>query len=187
MVEPCAVCLRIPPAGAGLNRVGGANVCDPCYLGAAQARVRERGWVLEIEQWEVVVNKEGDRLYYTRAAITLPLRLHVDLKCRRRVGVLGLLMGLLPRVKVGDELFDDHVYARSSTTRAARALLADEGVQSIVLDMLGEGSCLAISNASIHVFSRRPEYLPEVRFSSELAVLAAHVARLCGGTESISL
>jgi hypothetical protein len=180
MVEPCAVCLRVPPAAAGLHRVGGANVCDPCYLGAAQARVRERGWSFELEQWEVVVNKNGDRLYYTRATVRLPLQLRVDMKCRRRVGLLGVLMGLLPRVKVGDELFDDHVYVRSSTMPAARALLSDEGVQSILLDMLGEGSWVAIWDASIRVFSRRAEYVPEARFSSELAVLAAHVVRLCG-------
>lgn len=91
-------------------------------------------------------------------------------------------MGLLPRVTVGDELFDDHVYARTSTKRAAQALLSDDGVQSILLDMLGEGSWVAIRDASIHVFSRRAEYVPEARISSELAVLAAHVTRLCGGS-----
>jgi hypothetical protein len=175
----CAVCQQAA-SGAGLNRVGGADVCNRCYLGDAPRHISKRGWSLSIRQYDRVINKEGDRLYFTEATLKLPMSGSVHFKCRRKT-IGWRLVGLFLRgPKSGDDIFDRHVFVRSKTPKAAQALLSDDGVQSIVLDMLGEGSWLTVAHAMIDVYSCRPEYVPEAKFSSEMCVLASHFIRLQG-------
>jgi hypothetical protein len=181
IVNSCAVCGQA--SSAGLNRVGGADVCDRCYLGDAPARIRQRGWTFQIRQYDRVKNKEGDREYYTEASLTMPMTARVQFTSRRRT-LIWFLIGLVkPGVKSGDKLFDRHVHVSSATQKATKAVLRDEGVQSILLDMLGEGSSVQVLNGTINVYSCRDEYVPEPKFSSEMCVLASHVARLVSASD----
>jgi hypothetical protein len=177
----CAVCQQASKPGAGLNRVGGADVCDRCYLGDSPRRVRERGWSLQIRQYDVLKNKEGDRDYYTEATLRFPMPGQVQFKCRRRTLAWRLIGLIKPRVKCGDDIFQRHVHVTSSTPKVARAWLLEDGVQSILLDMLGEGSHVEVHHGTIEVYSCRPEYVPEAKFSSEMCVLASHFSRIQAG------
>jgi hypothetical protein len=173
----CAVCQQAA-GGAGLNRVGGADVCDRCYLGDAPRHISKRGWSLELRQYDQVINDNGDRLYFTEGTLRLPMSTSVHFKCRRKTFSWWLVGLVMPGPKSGDPLFDRRVFVRSKTPKAAKALLCDDGVQSIVLDMLGEGSWMAVEHGTIDVYSCRPEYVPEAKFSSEMCVLASHFIRL---------
>lgn len=52
------------------------------------------------------------------------------------------------------------------------------GVQSVLMDMLGEGSWFELSGGELTSFSCRSEHVDEARFSSEMCVLANHIQRL---------
>jgi hypothetical protein len=45
-----------------------------------------------------------------------------------------------PGIKIGDSLFDGHVCVAGKAPGTTRPVIADEGEQSILMDMLGEGS-----------------------------------------------
>lgn len=175
----CAVCHEAQGAEVvGLNRVGGLDVCDPCLLGLAPQRVRARGWSLAIRQWERR-DSEGNVVGYgTEANLRLPRTMGVHFKCRRKTIGWKLVQLIKPSIKAGDPLFDNHVYVRSKNAGLTRTILADEGVQSILMDMLGEGSWIEFNAASLVTHSMRDEYISEARFSSEMCVLASHLERL---------
>jgi len=164
----------------GFNRVGGLDVCDPCFLGLAPQRVRARGWHLAVDQWEQRDEEDDVVAYVTQAQLVLPKGLGLHFKCWRKT-VLRKLLGLVaPSISVGDPLFDNHVYARSKNIGFTRTVLGDDGVQSILMDMLGEGSWIEFKGNTLVTYSRRDEYVSEARFSSEMSVLASHLERLMG-------
>ena len=164
----------------GLNRVGGLDICDPCLLGLAPQRVRARGWDLSIKQWERTDNEGQVVAYMTRASLTLPTSTGVHLKCRRKTWQWKLVGLVAPSIASGDPLFDAHVYARSRNAGFTRTILADDGIQSILMDMLGEGSWIELDASALAVYSSRPEYVSEARFTSEMCVLASHLERVAG-------
>ena len=172
----CLVCGA--ESSRGLNRVGGGDVCDPCLHGAAPERIAERGWGFAIKQWQFRPTRESEPVYVTDATLTLAAATPFVFRCRRRT-VPWRVVGWFARgLRSGDELFDDHVYVRSRVPLPTLELLRDDGVQSIMLDMLGEGSWIAATGAALRVHSRRSEYIPEARFSSEMCVLASHIERV---------
>ena len=178
MAAQCAVCRVETDSGQGLNRVGGADVCDPCFLGMAPERVRSRGWGWQIRQWQVT-NGDGEVIGYgTDATLDLPANTGLHFKCRRKKLWRKLLSLVSPGVASGDELFDAHVHVVSKNAATAKMVLADEGVQSIVLDMLGEGSWIELDRTTLRSHSIRDEYVSEARFSSEMCVLATHIERI---------
>ncbi|MEM7153739.1 MAG: hypothetical protein AAF799_12905 [Myxococcota bacterium] len=89
-----------------------------------------------------------------------------------------LLQLFAPSVAVGDPLFDNHVYTRSKNAGLTRRILADEGVQSIIMDLLGEGSWIEFEANTLTTYSVRDEYVSEAKFTSEMCVLASHLERL---------
>jgi hypothetical protein len=174
----CAVCGHTDDSGASSNRVGGADVCNRCYLGDAPQQIRARGWTFEIRQKDMGTGRESAPRHRTEAKLDLLTAPVVHLRCERRTFVWWLLGLITPGVKSGDPIFDRHVRVESETPEAARAFLRDEGVQSILLDMLGEGSWVTVTYGAIRIYSARHEYVEEARFSSEMCVLASHLSRL---------
>mgnify|MGYP001482485244 CR=1 FL=1 len=164
--------------GQGLNRVGGADVCDPCFLGLAPERVRSRGWGLHIKQWQVTDHEGAVIGYGTDATLELPHNTGMHFRCRRKNVWRKLVSLVSPGVASGDELFDAHVHVVSKSVGMTQMVLADEGVQSIVMDMLGEGSWIELDRTSLRSYSIRDEYVSEARFSSEMCVLATHIERI---------
>ncbi|MEX1369264.1 MAG: hypothetical protein AB1Z98_39415 [Nannocystaceae bacterium] len=185
MADTCEVCGDAgAPGASGFNRVGGVDVCDPCYLGLAPQRVRARGWGFVIRQWEVTDGEGTVVAYCTKARLDLSKGFGVHFKCRRKTLGWKLVQLVAPSVKVGDSLFDHHVYVRSKNPGLTRTILADDGVQSIVMDMLGEGSWIEFDRDTMSSYSRREEYVSEARFTSEMCVLASHIERLRGDAPS---
>jgi hypothetical protein len=182
VVDTCAVCGDARQPGVqGFNRVGGVDVCDPCLLGLAPERVRARGWGFSVRQWQVT-DSEGTVVGYgTEAHLRLEKNAGVVFKCRRKTLIWKLVHFVAPGITVGDSLFDANVYARSKNAGLTRTVLADEGVQSILMDMLGEGSWIQLDRDTMTSYSIRPEYVSEARFSSEMCVLATHIERIMAG------
>ncbi len=181
MTSQCAVCGADERSTAGgCNRVGGVDVCDACYHGLAPARVRARGWTFDIRQWEIKDSDGSVFSYGTDARLRLPSALGVEFKCRRKTLPWKLVHLVAPSLTVGESLFDANVYVRSKNPGVTRIILADDGVQSIMMDMLGEGSWIAVRGDTIASHSVRNEYVSDARFSSEMCVLACHIERLRG-------
>ena len=173
------MCRENPEPGAvGLNRVGGLDVCDPCFLGLAPHRARDRGWNISIDQWERTDQEGNVVAYITRAHLTLGKGIGVHFKSWRKTLLRKLLQMFKPSVSVGDSLFDHHVYTRSKNPGLTRRILGDEGVQSIIMDMLGEGSWIEFEATTLTTYSVRNEYVSEAKFTSEMCVLACHLERL---------
>lgn len=182
VADSCAVCGAVREPGVqGFNRVGGADVCDPCFLGLAPERVRARGWGFSVRQWQVT-DSEGTVVGYgTDARLRLAKSAGMVFKCRRKTWIWKLVGLVKPGITVGDSLFDDNVYARSKSAGLTRLVLTDEGVQSILMDMLGEGSWIELDRDTMTSYSIRDEYVSEARFSSEMCVLATHIERIRAG------
>lgn len=179
MSHGCAVCREVPAADSvGLNRVGGLDVCDPCFLGLAPQRARARGWSLNIDQWQRTDGEGNVVAYITRGHLTLAKGVGIHFKSRRKTLMRKLLQLFAPSVAVGDPLFDNHVYTRSKNAGLTRRILADEGVQSIIMDLLGEGSWIEFEANTLTTYSVRDEYVSEAKFTSEMCVLASHLERL---------
>ncbi len=116
--------------------------------------------------------------YVTKASLALATGVGIHFKCRRKTIRWKIFQLVAPSVSAGDSLFDHHVYTRSKNPGVTQTVLADEGVQSILMDMLGEGSWIEFSGNILVTHSERDEYVSEARFSSEMCVLASHLERL---------
>ena len=163
-----------------MNRIGGADVCENCVRGLAPYVIREqRGWDFKIKQWSRMKD-DGESVYYTDAELRFAEATAVQFKAWRKSLLRSLVCLVRPGVVGGDKLFDNHVYVHSATHGTTKRVIEDDGVQSILLDMLGAGSWVEVTGGQLRSYSVRDHYVEEARFSSEMCVLADHVLRLGG-------
>lgn len=121
----CVICEQ--SSESGMNRVGGADVCEPCMRGLAPSVIRSsRGWDFDIRQWSRIT-RDGETLYYACAQLRFGGSPALHFKCRRK----NLLWSLLSLVNFGmasgDELFDGHAHVSSKSPADVRAILSDDG------------------------------------------------------------
>lgn len=113
--------------GPDIARIAGIEFCFTCRSVDVRRLLTERGIVCE---WQVLFG-------WLIATITLPPQPHpFALKCGRQGLHNAWLKLFVHEVEVGDPIFDDRVFVRTSDRERAAAVLANEGVQSAVLGLL---------------------------------------------------
>ncbi len=169
MVMVCAVC---EARGAAMNRLGGLDVCDSCLGGGASASASRRGWSLGAETR--LVTTQDRSLHVTTVVGRLDEAPPIRATFRLREGIWRAL-SWFHGVKAAEPLFDRTVFVTSPTAAATARLLADEGAQSALMDLVGEGARVDVDGASVDVVIRRPDPPDVARLTAEVAVLMAHL------------
>ena len=81
-------------------------------------------------------------------------------------------------ISAGDSLFDRIVHVSSPTKKAMRELIADEGVQSVVMELVCHGGVVDVRPSHVEMKVTFQDEDPPQQIIAEAAVLAAHVHRL---------
>lgn len=127
----------------GTNRVGGANVCDVCLASDITDLLARRGFALQTKRWvsKATRSEDSDR-HYCRVTGSAPIKADMTATFSREQGsaILGWLLGRKGSndLQVGDSLFDDAIRIDTGTEDGARALLAHQGLQAIIMDAVDE-------------------------------------------------
>ena len=114
---------------ADILRISGINFCGPCRATDPRELLLTHGIVLD---WNVMLG-------WLSASIALPRQsTGFALKCVPEQVHTKIMKLLVHEVEVGDPVFDDRVFVRTSDPGRAAETLANEGVQSAVLYLLAE-------------------------------------------------
>lgn len=168
----CELCGASIAAG---NRMSGLGLCDPCFHGEFGERLAHRRWRFSVERTTTII--DGATFYWLSASIVLPNSLNVSAEFHRKRFWSGLSGLFRKRLSVGDPLFDQTVQIVTRNQKATLQLLSDEGVQSAVLDLVGDDATVNLASGRISIGVTAPEE-PSGQLLAELAVLAAHVERV---------
>lgn len=164
-------------------RSGGLDICFKCMNGGAAQAVQDRGWQLSYSESKHSTN--GDSHYRVKAEGKLDTEIPFEVAVRPKTGILKVL-GLFWGIKMPDPLFNQMVYATSSSGAAGANFLGDDGVQSAVMDLLGEQIDITIQSDGIHVHGQRKhDPFDQSRIELEMAVLLAHTRRYLDGEDSL--
>ncbi len=165
--KSCYLC-GTQDAGSGLSRLAGFDVCDGCLRGDLSARLRSCGISVEGDAREVTDQVRSSSgygsadirtFYEIRISGTCPAETEVGLVLGRET-VGGKLLKLFKReIQVGDPLFDDAILVRCrGDEQAARDLLADDNVQSAIMELVGPRGRVTIEGNRIDVFTVHEDY-----------------------------
>ncbi|MFO8072961.1 MAG: hypothetical protein R6V85_13895 [Polyangia bacterium] len=155
-------------SGSGLSRLAGFDVCDGCLRGDLSARLRSFGISVEGDAREVSEqvhsscgygSAEIRTFFEISIAGTCPVQTELGLVLGRET-VGGKLLKLFKReIQVGDPLFDEAILVRCrGDEQAARDLLADDNVQSAIMELVGPEGRVTIEGNRIDVFTVHEDY-----------------------------
>ena len=171
----CALCSE---EAEHFNRVSGLEVCDICFHGDLASRMEQlRGWVVLIEtsMRKIRVQNQTYTDYQTTCEVTLNIESALEFRCAR-LGFFSKCFGrFLGRVTVGDPLFDGSVYLRTKSPAQLRSLLKNEGLQSSIMDLLGELPRFRVEGEQISGFIESKEPPDSNIICREVAVLGAYL------------
>jgi len=179
MLTACELC-EDPLNGRGHDLIGGLALCMRCFQGDLQRVAQARGWTLWSQHVEYNSPRDDhDMVYVTRVRIVLAEERVVRVVCQRRrwwMVLMGLFRG---RARSRDPLFEAHVRVWTPAPAPAEAFLARDGVESSLLDVLGNllTSRVEIRGASLSVVYRADEPHSEGEIVARACVLAHHVER----------
>ena len=171
----CALCFE---EAERFNRAGGLAVCDTCFHSDLASRMEQlRGWIVYVDTWrqEVRVQNQTKVYYQTICEVTLKIESTLEFRCAR-LGFFSKLFGrFFGRVTVGDPLFDGLVYLRTKSPEQLRSLLKKEGIQSSMMDLLGELPSFRVEGEQISGSIESPDPPDTHLICRELAVFGAHI------------
>jgi len=176
MSPTCAICTR--PAPDPL-RSGGLDICFKCMHGGAVQAADDRGW--SIDYGQSAIPTTNGMVYTVRAEGRLASSVPFEVVVRPKLGILKLI-GMFWGIKMPDPLFNRMAFATSSSPRAGASFLGDDGVQSAVMDLLGEQVTITVGQAGVEIHGQA-EQVPfdQSRIELEIAVLMAHIQRFKDG------
>jgi hypothetical protein len=112
---------------ADILRISGINFCGPCRATDPRVLLLSHGITLD---WNVMLG-------WLSASIALPPQSKgFALKCVPEQVHTKIMKLLVHEVEVGDPVFDDRIFVRTSDPGRAAETLANEGVQSAMLYLL---------------------------------------------------
>ena len=155
------------------NRIGGIDLCRRCYDGGAVAAAHARGFRLRIE---CSIVGHGDNQFFVakgNAAVAKPL---FNASFRRKgLASLAGLFGLTVRVQ--DPLFHKLGVIITRDKPRTRRFIDNDGVQSAVMDLLGEDVSVKIRrNGHVQVSgARKSDPFDQTSIEREVAVLLVHL------------
>lgn len=163
-----------------MNRMGGLNVCDPCVGGLAGHKAKARGWLVEEAEW--VVQVKNNITYYGRVVGVINKQSPLQLTLRPKTGLWSLL-GLVTGQRSGDPLFDRMVYASTRDAGPVQAWFRHDGVQSAIMDLLGDRAVVYIAGDRVEVNVAQGEPVVMNRLVVETMVLMTYVQRFAAQFE----
>lgn len=128
-VTTCSICRQQTPTEA-LDRLSGLDVCGRCRRRDPAACLREQGLPIE---WRLLMGR-----FCVGAGIGPVEAPEFTLRFTPQLARHAVVKLVVREVEVGDPIFDDRIYVRTSDPERAAALLADEGLQSAVLALLSD-------------------------------------------------
>ena len=177
----CALC-QLPDRG-GLLRRSGLDLCTACLSRDPTKALAARGIPAE---WDTALLRFSAGLGIPGLDPTFTLSCTPEHLGHKVVKLLS------HEVQVGDPVFDDRIYVRTSDPVRAEAFLSREGVQSALLALLGDvrandlgGNTVSLEGPTLTVGVRPNGGLPPVRVTDlqiETAALALHL--LAWGSEA---
>jgi len=174
----CELC-EDPLNGKGHDLIGGLALCMRCFQGDLQRVAQARGWSLWSKHLEYSPRDDEDMCYETQVRIVLGGEPVLRVLCQRRrwwMALKGLVSG---RARSRDPLFEAHVRVWTAAAAEAEAFLGREGVESSLLDVLGNllTSRVEIRGASLSVRYTADDPHTEGEIVARACVLAHHVER----------
>jgi len=175
-----------------VDRLCGFDLCAPCHMGASFEANLAR-WSLELQSktWHEThtYNGQTETISYLEARIAFPSP--VDARAHFGTGPtsnhhsdLGSDAGLWQRLsdwfnpkdlEVGDPLFDDAVFISEPEGDELRRLLADEGVQTAIMELVSRGG-VRLGDGWVRIRRESITTTPSlVSHGIPLALLAIHV------------
>lgn len=174
-------------AQRGLDRRSGFDLCEECGYGAGLVDVQLRhGFLMHTETWERSSGGDNPTTY-------LGLQIHIDLPRApdaaahfgREVRGIPLLewlgLGSGKDHEVGDPLFDDAVWITEDEGTDIAALLADEGVQTAIMELVSRGG-VRLGRGFVRVRRESSAARPSLAdHGVPLTLFAMHVDRWVAG------
>lgn len=167
--------------GQGHDRIGGLALCRRCFAGDVRRVAAARGWTLWSEHEELAIREleiEKSYVYVTRVRITLG-ESTIEMQCRRATPWQKLLGLFRSRARSGDPLFEGHVRVWTPRPAAVEAFLRGEGVESSVMEVLGNllSSWVSVRGGTIEVEYAADDPHTEGEIVVRACVLAHHLGR----------
>jgi len=117
-------------APSELYRFSGIDLCSHCRDLDPAANLSRQGSPVE---WKLVLGR-----FCAGSSLGTAANPDFRLKCVPQLLRHTIVKMVVPEVEVGDPVFDDRIYVRTSDPKQAVALLAPEGVQSAILNLLSD-------------------------------------------------
>jgi hypothetical protein len=165
-------------AEARLDRFDGLGLCRSCAVGEPDEALAAQG---------IEVAWDDERQVFSASASMPGVPAEHSLSCVAEGLHHRVMKWVVEEIQVGDPLFDQRVFIRTSHPDWARGLLEDEGLQSSLLtflsDVRGEWptSRVELSHEALYVRINpmvRPDVAQKLVRRVAFAVLALHVRRL---------
>ena len=163
------------------QRVAALDVCNACFRGDLIARMEQRHrWSVQVTEWTRTVRAGNNNTtyYHTRFEVSAPEAILASVSFRR-LGWWDRVVRIFKKpYTVGDPLFDDRVVLKLGADLPSRAVAGHDGVQSAILDLLGDMQLVTIERGQLSC----ERVLQEVRSPDglflEVAALTRHLERI---------
>jgi hypothetical protein len=177
----CAFCEHSWPASK-LRREYELDFCDTCAVdteGVIAAR-RGHGDAISVREWttEVHTGKRTQTFYHVSVHGTPGARIPATATFTRE-GMWEKLKKLFNKeVQIGDPLFDDFIYIGTGDRAATHALLQDSGVQSVLMDLVGNHERVSFAHGAVEVYHQSTEPVYAAGALLPVCALFVHSERL---------
>lgn len=184
----CILC----DSDAAVDRLCGFDLCAPCRLGAdLEANLARWGLSLEKREWQETrrVNDRTETVYFLEALVRYPSV--VDARAHFGTGPTAehaarrdpdatlwqrVVEWFAPRdIEVGDALFDDAVFIAEPEGDQLEDLIADEGVQTAIMELVAAGG-VRLGDGWLRIRRRSSSTTPPLyEHGVPLVLLAIHL------------
>lgn len=177
----CAFCEHSWPADK-LRREYELDFCDSCAVDTESviAGRRGRGDTISVREWttEVYTGKRTQTFYHVAVHGVPHARIPATATFTRE-GVWEKLKKLFNKeIQVGDPLFDDFIYIGTGDRAATHALLQDSGVQSVLMDLVGDHERVSFAHGAVEVYHQSTEPVSAAGALLPVCALLVHNERL---------
>ena len=163
-----------------MNRLGGLDLCDPCFHGGAARGAGARGWTLHGRS-EVRLGMEQD-VYHSIIEGSLCREIPLQARCVPK-DLIARLMGPLLGLQTGDPLFDGVVHVRTTAGTVLRRLLEDDATRGAIMGLVGDGFDVVINSGRLSArYTSTKAPANDAHQEAALAVLMVHLDRFAAAS-----
>jgi hypothetical protein len=185
--EPtCGLCQEALSSGG--ERCCGLDMCVACYSGDLRERLRDRGFAIEVETWVSQSSSDDDvDTHHTRVKGSVRTSIQANATfTREQRGDRILRFFGRKELQAGDPLFDDTVWVETETEDQTRRLLAETGLQDVILEAISEFGSVRFTPAEggctvvVHSTWTSRQVLPDVHSHQRVVASALHYLQQAG-------